>query len=80
MLVGLGAVLVVIGVVLMAVSTLRRGRLSEPKARAPESPPDTLEPSGRGRRLSLRADLPGISLVAAGAVLLLIAAATRTTG
>ncbi len=77
MLIGLGVLLMIIGVVMMAVSTVRRGKLSEPRARA-ESPRDTLEPTGRGRRLSLRADLPGVSMIAAGAVLLLIAAATRT--
>ena len=77
MLIGLGALLMIIGVVVTAVTTGRKGRLSEPRPR-PESPRDTLEPRGQGRRLSLRSDLPGISLIAAGAVLLLIAAATRT--
>ena len=79
MLIGLGALLMLAGVVLTAVSTLRRGKLSEPRPHA-ETPRDTLEPRGQGRRLSLRADLPGIALFAAGAVLLLIAAATRSAG
>ena len=79
MLIGLGALLMLAGVVLTAVSTLRRGKLSEPRPR-PETPRDTLEPRGQGRRLSLRADLPGIALFAAGAVLLLIAAAMRSAG
>jgi len=77
MLIGLGALLMIVGVVMMAVTTVRRGKLSEPRTRA-DSSRDTLEPVGLGRRLSLRADLPGMALIAAGAVLLLIAAATRT--
>jgi hypothetical protein len=76
MLVGIGALLVIVGVVVTAISTLRRGRLSEPRAIAPDSPLDTLEPSGRGRRLSVRSDLPGLALMGLGAVLLLVAAAT----
>jgi hypothetical protein len=76
MLVGIGALLVIVGVVVTAISTLRRGRLSEPRAIVPDSPRDTLEPSGRGRRLSVRSDLPGLALMGLGAVLLLVAAAT----
>jgi hypothetical protein len=74
---GVGAALVIMGVVIAAMRTLRRGRLSEPGAAAPESPRDTLEPSGSGRRLSLRADLPGIALVVIGGILLLIGAVTN---
>ena len=79
MLVALGSMFIVFGVVVAAMTTLRRGKLSQPE-RAPDSPRDTLEPSGRGRRLSLRADLPGLSLIAIGAILLLIAAAKGTAG
>lgn len=79
-LVGVGALLVILGVVVTAISTLRRGRLSEPRPRAPESPRDTLEPTGRGRRLSLKTDLPGLMLIAIGAILLIASAVTRTAG
>lgn len=65
-LVWIGALLVIIGVVLTATRTLRRGRLSDPEAVR-----DTLEPKGSGRRLSIKADLPGIVLIAIGSVLLL---------
>jgi len=51
------ALLVIIGVVLTATRTLQRGRLSDPEAVR-----DTLEPKGSGRRLSVKADLPGIAL------------------
>ena len=80
MLIAIGAMLVVIGVVMAAMTTARRGKLSEPEAHPPDSPPDTLEPSGRGRRLSLRAELPALLLIAAGLVLLLIAAMKGTGG
>ena len=76
MLVGIGALLVIAGVVMTAISTLRRGRLSEPRPIAPDSPRDTLEPSGAGRRLSAKGDLPGLALMGLGAVLLLVASAT----
>ena len=65
-LVWIGALLVIIGVVLTATRTLQRGRLSDPEAVR-----DTLEPKGSGRRLSIKADLPGIVLIAIGSLLLL---------
>ena len=70
LLVLIGSVLIIVGVAVTAVRTARRGRLSSP---APNSEhPDTLEPQGRGDRLSLFSDLPGIALVALGAVVLLL--------
>jgi hypothetical protein len=66
MLVWIGALLVIAGVVLTATRTLQRGRLSDPEAVR-----DTLEPKGSGRRLSVKADLPGIVLIAIGSLLLL---------
>lgn len=66
MLVWIGALLVIAGVVLTATRTLQRGRLSDPEAVR-----DTLEPKGSGRRLSVKADLPGIALIAVGSLLLL---------
>ena len=66
MLVWIGALLVIVGVVLTATRTLQRGRLSDPEAVR-----DTLEPKGSGKRLSVKADLPGIALIAIGSLLLL---------
>lgn len=73
-LIWIGALLVISGMVVTAVTTLRRGRLSEAKPPTSEAPRDTLEPTGRGRRLSLGADLPGIGLIALGAAFLLVSA------
>ncbi len=69
--VSLGAALVVIGVVWSAFTATRRGPLSDPQPPAPGEAPSTLEPSGRGRRLSLRAELPALGLILVGVVLLL---------
>jgi hypothetical protein len=74
LLISLGALCVIAGVVLAALQTLRRGRLSQPRSLNTDEVPDTLEPSGRGKRLSLAADLPGIGLVVVGAVLILVGA------
>ena len=75
MLVGIGSLMVIGGVVMTAMATLRRGRLSEPPPPRPDSPRDTLEPSGPGRRLSVKGDLPGLALMGLGAVLLLVGSA-----
>lgn len=66
----IGALLIVAGVVLAANNTIRQGRLSEPPDDPAEETRDTLEPSGRGRRLSFKADLPGIALFLLGAILI----------
>jgi hypothetical protein len=66
----IGALLVIAGVALAAVRTAGRGRLSQPNAQA-STRPDTLEPPGRGRRISLKADLPGLGMAALGALLIL---------
>jgi hypothetical protein len=70
----IGALLVISGVVLAAVRTAQRGRLSDVPRPAATAGPDTLEPAGRGRRLAIKADLPGLALIALGAVLLLVGA------
>ena len=70
LLIWLGALCVITGIVMAAVRTLRRGRLSQPRSLNDDPRPDTLEPSGRGDRLSLGADLPGIGLALFGAVLI----------
>lgn len=68
-LVAIGAVLVIVGVAMAAARTAERGRLSQPNTQA-SARPDTLEPTGKGRRLSLKADLLGLGMAALGAVLI----------
>lgn len=68
----IGALLIIAGVVLATISTIRQGRLSEPPDRRLEGT-GTLEPTGRGRRLSLRVDLPGMILFLLGVILLIVA-------
>jgi hypothetical protein len=74
LLIWVGALCLIVGVVMASLRTLRRGRLSEPRSLNANPRPDTLEPSGRGDRLSLRADLPGIGLAIFGAVLIFVGA------
>ena len=63
-LMGLGALLVLGGVLYMARATIWRGSLSQPAR-------DTLEPPRRGVGfLGLEANWPGILLMAVGAILL----------
>jgi hypothetical protein len=69
----IGALLIVSGISLAAWRTASRGSLSDPHATGPGAQMETLEPRGRGGRLSFKADLPGIGLVVAGAILLLSA-------
>lgn len=59
----LGAFLIVAGVAWAAITTIQRGRLSDPE-------PGTLEPRGRGRRLSLVADLPAFVVILIGVILI----------
>lgn len=68
-LVVIGALFVIAGIALAAVRTAERGRLSQPNTQA-SAQPETLEPTGKGRRLSFKADLPGLGLAALGAVLI----------
>ncbi|MDB5447973.1 MAG: hypothetical protein JWQ97_3290 [Phenylobacterium sp.] len=74
LLISLGALCIIAGIVLATVRTLRRGRLSQPRSLTADEAPDTLEPAGRGDRLNLGADLPGIGLALVGAVLILVGA------
>ena len=74
LLIGIGALLVIVGMVMAANATLRRGRLSQSERPLTHMPTDTLEPSDRGRRLDLKADLPGLALIAIGVVLLFLGA------
>lgn len=75
-LIGLGALLVVAGIVLAAMRTTSRGKLSDPHAKIPGHRTDTLEPQGRGKRLSIKADLPGLLLMAVGGVMIFVGAST----
>jgi len=72
LLIAIGALLIIGGVVLAANSTLKRGRLSEAEQPVSHEPRDSLEPTGRGRRLSLKADLPGLAMMAIGVILLFL--------
>jgi hypothetical protein len=73
-LIGIGALLIVAGMVMAALSTLRRGKLSQSEDAVTHEPRDTLEPVGRGRRLNLKADLPGLALILVGIVLMVLGA------
>jgi hypothetical protein len=75
-LVVLGALLVIAGIAIAAVRTAGRGRLSQP-SRPASAKPNTLEPAGKGRRLSLKADLLGLAIAALGVLLLLAGALSR---
>lgn len=69
--VALGAALIVIGIIWAAIIAARRGPLSDPKPPSADGVPQTLEPRGRGRHLSLAAELPAYGVVVAGVVILL---------
>lgn len=71
-LIAIGAFLIIAGVVLAAVRTLKRGRLSQDEQPITHEQRDTLEPIGRGRRLSFKPDLPGLALIAIGVILLFL--------
>ena len=72
----IGALLVIVGVAMAAVRTAGRGRLSQANVQ-PSAPPTTLEPPGRGKRLSLKADLLGLGVAAVGAVLIIAGALSQ---
>jgi hypothetical protein len=74
-LMGLGALLVLGGILYMARSAIWRGPLSGPESFRPVR--DTLEPPRRSMRfLGLGTNWPGILLMAVGAVILLVAGAS----
>ena len=67
----LGALLFVIGIVLLAGQAIWRGRMSEPGPAGLGSR-NTLEPAHRGVRfMGLGSNWPGLLLVALGAILLI---------
>lgn len=67
-----GVILVIVGIAMTAMRTADRGRLSQPNTEGTSTRPDTLEPTGKGRRLSLKTDLPGLGMAALGALFILI--------
>lgn len=67
-----GVLLIICGVVVAALGVIRRGRLSQTRESGTGAPRDTLEPTGRGNRLGLKADMPGIVLFALGALLIFL--------
>ncbi len=71
-LIAIGVLLIIGGVIMAATATLRRGRLSQDEKPISHAPRDTLEPSGPGRRLNLKADLPGLAMIAVGVLLLFL--------
>ena len=72
LLIAIVALLIIGGVVLAANTTLKGGRLSQDEQPISHEPRDSLEPTGRGRRLSLKADLPGLAMIAVGVILLFL--------
>jgi drug/metabolite transporter (DMT)-like permease len=70
LLVGIGAALVIGGVVLLAIQVLLNGRLSDATQRHSKAGA-TLEPSGQSRAFKFKRNWPGIALIAAGCVFLL---------
>lgn len=67
----LGALLVLGGVVYMAWSAIRHGRMSDPGANPNDAGKRTLEPRRRGLGfLSLKANWPGLVLTGLGVLLL----------
>ncbi|MFN3625499.1 MAG: hypothetical protein ACK4TP_15730 [Hyphomicrobium sp.] len=68
----IGALLILTGIVYMAGAAIYRGRMSDPHIDPIEDAP-TLEPRHRGMRfLGLKANWPGLLLVAIGAIMLLL--------
>ncbi|KAB0265948.1 hypothetical protein [Microvirga brassicacearum] len=74
-LVGLGALLVLCGVVFIAGRMIWAGPLSQARRSRTSIPGATLEPRGRSSIFDVKAQLPGIGLLAMGIVLLIAASA-----
>ena len=69
-----GALLVLSGVVYAASQAIRRGRLSDDRPPRSGVATDTLEPRGRNSAFGLKANWPGLALIAFGSILLLAGA------
>jgi hypothetical protein len=66
----IGVLLIIAGVVLSTLKTLKRGKLSQSQETTTGEARDTLEPEGRGDNLSLKSDVPGMALYLLGAILI----------
>jgi hypothetical protein len=71
-LIGIGAALVLAGVVLSAIEAMQSGRLSDATSRSSDSGA-TLEPTHQSRMFSFRRLFPGLVLIAAGVIFLIVA-------
>lgn len=68
----LGALLVLVGLVLLVAQPIWRGRLSTVRRTPAATPEPTLEPQRPGAGLGFKANWPGLTLMVAGGVLLLV--------
>lgn len=69
----LGGALVIAGLLYLAARAIWGGRMSAPAAARPKQPKDTLEPPQNGFRfLAFNEIWPGLAMMAAGAILLLL--------
>ena len=67
----LGALLVIVGLLQMAFQAIWKGRMSDARPHH-SATGDTLEPRGRRGAFGLKANWPGLALVALGGILLLV--------
>jgi uncharacterized membrane protein len=70
----LGALLIIVGVVYMAIQPMIRGRLSRVRRVTPARPGNTLEPQAPTRGFGLSSNWPGLLMIGIGTVLLLASA------
>lgn len=75
LLIWVGALLFVGGLLFTAAQAIWRGRLSDAGQSRPGAASDTLEPQERGSGFGLKANWPGLALIALGSILLLAGAA-----
>ena len=68
----IGALLVFGGVLFMAFKAIWRGRLSGASRRDSMVESTTLEPQGRSAAFDLKANWPGLALIALGTILLFV--------
>lgn len=68
----LGALLVLVGLVLLAAQPIWRGRLSTVRRTPAATPEPTLEPPKPGAGFSFKANWPGLALMVLGGILLLV--------
>ncbi|WP_088346854.1 MULTISPECIES: hypothetical protein [Rhodomicrobium] len=75
-LIWLGALLILCGVLFMALQPILGGRFSRLRRVRPARPGNTLEPEQPASGLGFSANWPGLAMLALGAVLLLVGAAS----